>query len=236
MSDDLNVKQDNNNGAMGRRALLGGSVVAVGAAALGGGLIGAAAASPATTTGAIGNEGALDSNLNNASHLFKLKAAAPTSFDGGYLQSSNEDNFPVLQGQKGSVVFIHLDVGGIREPHWHPTAWELNFIISGTAKWTILGTHPDGTYHNDVFEAEQGDLVFAPQGYFHYFENARADRPLDVLAVFNTSAGEPNDDIGIVGTLNSLPREVLAASFGIPVSAFANVPTDIKPVVITRHR
>ncbi len=31
-------------------------------------------------------------------------------------------------------------------------------------------------------------------------------------------------------------REVPAASFGIPVSAFADVPTEIKPVMITRHR
>ncbi|RDI64342.1 cupin domain-containing protein [Nocardia pseudobrasiliensis] len=235
MSEDLNVKQDSDSGAMGRRALLGTGVVAVGAAALGGGLVGAAAASPGAPS-EIGRDGALDTNLNDRSHLFKLRAADGANFDGGYLQGANEDNFPVLQGQKGSVYFVHLDGGGIREPHWHPSAWELNYIISGTAKWTILGTHGDGAYHNDTFTAEQGDLVFAPQGYFHYFENASADKPLDVLVTFNTGAGEPNDDIGIVATLNSLPREVLAASFGIPVSAFANVPTEIEPVVITRHR
>lgn len=236
MSDESNVKRDSGNQAgVDRRLLLGGGVVAVGAAALGGGLVGAAAASPADTA-AIAGEGALDTNLNEQSHLFKLSAAERMNFDGGYLQGANEDNFPVLRGQKGSVYFVHLEVGGLREPHWHPTAWELNFIISGTAKWTILGTHPDGTYRNDVFEAQQGDLVFAPQGYFHYFENASADRPLDVLVIFNTSAKEPNDDIGIVATLNSLPREVLAASFGVPVSAFAGVPTEIKPVVITRRK
>ncbi|MGY2063706.1 cupin domain-containing protein, partial [Nocardia gipuzkoensis] len=171
------------NGAMGRRVLLGTGVVAMGAAALGGGLVGAAAASPDTPT-AIGSDGALDTNLNNKSHLFKLKAADRANFDGGYLQGANEDNFPVLQGQKGSVYFVHLEVGGLREPHWHPSAWELNYIIAGRARWTILGTHPDGTYHNDTFEAEQADLVFAPQGYFHYFENASTDKPLDVLVTF----------------------------------------------------
>ncbi|WP_203218185.1 hypothetical protein [Nocardia brasiliensis] len=55
-------------------------------------------------------------------------------------------------------------------------------------------------------------------------------------ACAGVSAKEPDDDIGIVATLNSLPREVLAASFGIPVSAFAGVPTELKPVVITRHK
>ena len=77
--------------------------------------------------------------------------------------------------------------------------------------------------------------MFAPQGFFHYFENVSDTEPLDVLVVFNTSTQEPNDDIGIVGTINSLPRQVLAACFGIPVSAFDTIPTAVKPVVITRR-
>lgn len=129
-----------------------------------------------------------------------------------------------------------MEVGGIREPHWHPTAWELNYVVSGSAKWTILGTHPDGSYRNDVFEAEQGDLVFAPQGFFHYFENARTDMPLDVLIIFNTSAREGSDDIGIKAALNAIPRDVLATTLGIPASALDTIPTDITPVVITKRR
>ena len=68
-----------------------------------------------------------------------------------------------------------------------------------------------------------------------YFENASETEGLEVLVVFNTSTREPNDDIGIVGTFNSLPRSVFAASFEIPVSAFDQIPDEIKPVVITRR-
>ncbi|WP_228818879.1 hypothetical protein [Nocardia transvalensis] len=46
---------------------------------------------------------------------------------------------------------------------------------------------------------------------------------------------EPDDDIGIVGTLNFIPRDVLAVCFGIPETAFGQIPTDIKPVVITKR-
>lgn len=169
-------------------------------------------------------------------HLFSLSKTAPSTFDGGTLRGANEDTFPVLAGQNGSVYLVHLDVGGIREPHWHPSAWELNYIIDGTAKWTILGTHADGSYHNDVFEAGKGDLVFAPTGFFHYFENASTTQGLDVLVIFNTSTAEPNDDIGIVGTLNSLPRDVLGAVFGVPASAFGAIPQKIEPVVITKRK
>jgi oxalate decarboxylase len=171
----------------------------------------------------------------NSSYLFRFSATAPTTFDGGLLRGAHDGNFPIMRDQKGSVYLIHLDGGGIREPHWHPTAWELNFVISGRARWSMLGTHPDGSYHNETFEAGPHDLVFAPQGFFHYFENVSDTEPLDVVVVFNTSTQEPNDDIGIVGTINSLPRPVLAACFGVPVSALDNIPTAVKPVVITRR-
>ncbi|WP_240437524.1 hypothetical protein [Sciscionella marina] len=53
--------------------------------------------------------------------------------------------------------------------------------------------------------------------------------------IFNTSTAEPNDDIGILAALNSLPREVLGTTFGVGPSAFAKVPTTLKPVVITKR-
>ncbi|MFC4087083.1 cupin domain-containing protein [Amycolatopsis samaneae] len=210
--------------------------------ALGAGAAAAAAAGLAATGGvaraSTPASGAVPPAGGGASpFLFSLNKSAPTVFNGGTLRGADKDTFPVLtEDQKGSVFLIHLDVGGIREPHWHPTAWELNYVISGTAKWTILGTHGDKHYHNSEFVAHQGDLVFAPQGFFHYFENGSKTQGLDVLAVFNTSVGEPADDIGIVGALNSLPRDVLAATFGVPESAFQGVPKKIEPIVITKRK
>ena len=80
-----------------------------------------------------------------------------------------------------------LRPGGIREPHWHPSAWEVNYVISGEARWSVV--EPEG-YH-DTFQARASDLVFLPQGSFHYFENGRDDQDLTVLIVFNTSAEKP---------------------------------------------
>lgn len=216
-----------------RRTVIGVGAAALGGAAVGAGLVAAGRSSAAGP--ALPDAAGLDDNLGTSAHVFHLSAEDPLTYDGGTLRGAHEGNFPVLAGQQGSVYLVRLEPGGIREPHWHPTAWEINYVISGTVRWTILGTHPDGSYRKDTFEAGRGDLVFAPQGYFHYFENASEDTPLDVLVVFNSSAQEPNDDIGIVGSLNAMPREVLAACFKVPVSAFDHIPTDIEPVVITRR-
>lgn len=217
-----------------RRAALGTGAAALGGAALGAGLT--------TATGRAGPEpsrlpdsGEVAENLQNSTHLFHLGRSEPTRFDGGTLRGAHEGNFPVLAGQNGAVYSVHLEPGGIREPHWHPTAWELNYHISGSAKWTILGTHSDSSYRTETVEAHPGDLVFAPQGFFHYFENARTDIPLEVLIVFNSSAAEPKDDIGILAAINSIPRSVLATVLGIPESGLADILTDIEPVVITKR-
>ncbi|MGW5382455.1 cupin domain-containing protein [Nocardia sp. NPDC003963] len=218
-----------------RRTAIGSGAAALGGAAIAAGLSSVTACAEPAESG-LPSASEIDANLNTSAHLFHLTDAEPGRYDGGTLQGAHEQNFPVLAGQNGAAYFVRLDPGGIREPHWHPTAWELNYHISGTAKWTILGTHPDGSYHTDVFEAHAGDLVFAPQGFFHYFENARTDAPLELLIVFNTSAPETSDDIGIRAALNSIPREVTAAVLGIPASALAGIPDEIEPVVITaRH-
>lgn len=202
---------------MNRRKLLGTGAGVVGAAALGGTPAAAAPKPPHP-------------------HLFHFGDAEVLKFDGGTLQGANQDNFPVLTGKNGSVYLATLEVGGIREPHWHPIAWELTYIISGSAKWTILGTHSDGAYHQDVFSAGEGDLVFIPEGFFHYFENASGTEPLRALVVFNTSTPEPNDDLGVVGAFNSMPRDVLATVFGVPQSAFDGIPAAVKPVVIAKRK
>ena len=163
-------------------------------------------------------------------HLFHLAGMAASRFEGGELHGASAENWKMLDGQQGSVYFARLKPGGVREPHWHPSGWEMNFVVSGRVRWSIIG--PGGT--TDAFEGQAGDLVFAPQGHFHYFENASATEDLIVLIVFNTSASEPNDDIGLVQSLSGMPADVLSAVFGAPASAFANLPKRKDRVVIAR--
>lgn len=163
-------------------------------------------------------------------HLFHLSSWAPEVFDGGTLQGATEENWKILEGQQASVYLSRLEPGGVREPHWHPSAWELNYVIAGKVRWSFVG--PKATH--DSFEGTQGDLVFVPQGHFHYFENASETDDLVVLIIFNTSASEPGDDIGILASLSAIPPDVLGAVFKTSPAAFAGLPRKIERVTIAR--
>jgi oxalate decarboxylase len=163
-------------------------------------------------------------------HLYRIAATPPNQFEGGTLQGATEQNWKLLSGQNGSVYLARLQPGGAREPHWHPSGWEFNYVVAGKAKWSIVG--PKAT--QDQFEAGVGDLVFVPQGHFHYFENASDTTESIVLIVFNTSMEEPDDDIGILASLSAIPSDALAAVFKTPQSFFDNLPKRIERITIAR--
>lgn len=164
-------------------------------------------------------------------HLFHLADWGANVFPGGSLQGANSENWPLLVGQKAAVYLARLAVGGIREPHWHPSAWEVNVVLAGRVRWVFVG--PNGSH--DAFEATKGDVVFAPQGHFHYFENASETDELVVLIVFNSDAAEPKDDIGLGQSLTAIPTDVLAAVFGVPSALFERIPTVPDRVVIVKR-
>lgn len=169
--------------------------------------------------------------ITSESHLFRLGSMHPRAYDGGTQQQAHEGNFPILKGQEASIQLITLQPGAIREPHWHPSAWEINLVITGVATWVLI----DGNGNHESFDAHVDDLVFAPQGSFHYFENRGTD-DLEVLIVQNTSAPEDNDNLGIGESVSQLPPRVLSAVFGVPAETFDSFAKIDKAITILRSR
>jgi oxalate decarboxylase len=165
--------------------------------------------------------------------LFDLAKSKPLvdKKKSGTVRGAYEKNFPVVKSQAGAMFLVILDKGGIREPHWHPNAWEFDYCISGKARMSVVA--PDNKWN--IFDVEPGQAVFVPQGYFHYFENIGDDK-LHFLVVFNNSAAETDDDIGISISLGSVPRHVLAATFGVKEEVFDQIPKLHKEVVLTSRR
>jgi oxalate decarboxylase len=167
--------------------------------------------------------------ITSKSHLFHLGAQPPATYDGGFFRQADEDTFPILKGQQASIVLLTLQPGGIREPHWHPSAWEINIVTSGVAAWVVI----DGNGNHESFDQHVGDVVFAPQGSFHYFEN-RGPADMKIVIIQNTSTPESKDNIGIGESLSQLPPRVLSAVFGVPAETFKPFKKFDNAIVILR--
>ena len=91
---------------------------------------------------------------------------------------------------------------GIREPHWHPNAAELDYVISGRDRMTIFSP---GDKVN-TFEVGPNEIVFVPPVYFHYIENVNSNEDMQFAVFFNH---EMPEDIGISGAFGAYSNEVL---------------------------
>ncbi len=146
---------------------------------------------------------------------FAIEAVHPqVQTHGGWVKMSNSFLFPALEGL--SLYSVLLEKGSAREPHWHPNAHELNYLISGAARITLLSAN--GSV--DTFDMVPGDISFLPQGYLHHIENTGSE-PSRFAIFFNDSS--PND-IGLSGCLGAYSNEILASLFRLPASYFDQLP------------
>jgi oxalate decarboxylase len=219
-----------------RRKVLGGAGLAAGAAATGVGVDRLVSGYRVDKEEAISDDAARFGDpripaetITSKSHLFHLGDSAVNKYDGGWFQQADEDDFPILKGQTASIVKLTLVPGGIREPHWHPSAWELNIVTSGVAAWVVV----DGNGNHESFDQHVGDVVFAPQGSFHYFEN-RGPADMKIVIIQNVSTPESKDNIGIGESLSQLPPRVLSAVFGVPAETFKPFKKFDNAIVILR--
>jgi len=133
---------------------------------------------------------------------------------GGWVKMSKVSMMSSLRGL--ALYSLQLNPKGTREPHWHPNAHELNYLISGAVRITILS--PGGKL--DSFEMSAGDMSFLPRGYLHDIETI-GDDPARLAVFFNHN--DPSD-MGISGCLGAYPNELLAELFKVPSSYFNDMP------------
>lgn len=152
----------------------------------------------------------IDAWQTNAYKLSFNNFQPQLSSGGGWIKMSNSYYMPSLAGL--SMYKLHLEPNGAREPHWHPNADELNYLISGSAKVTILTPGGD----SEVFAMKGGDMCFIPQGYLHVIENSETDAA-DFAIFYNTT--DPTE-IGLSGCLKGYSSDVLAPLFKVPATFF----------------
>jgi oxalate decarboxylase len=137
---------------------------------------------------------------------------------GGWARETTTREFPISTEISG--VNMRLTPGGIRELHWHKEA-EWAYVIAGSCRISILDE--EGRLFLD--DVGVGDLWYFPAGLPHSIQ-ALGDG-VEFLLVFDSGDFSENETFLITDWFNHTPREVLAKNFGVPESAFENLPTDI---------
>lgn len=143
-------------------------------------------------------------------HKFNLEGMPNVvTYPGGSAKEAKKTTFPILKGM--ALYDVRLSPGGVRVPHWHPNCAEMDYVIAGRARFSIVSNF--GETHAP-FEVGPGEIVFVPPAYFHYFENAGSEE-LHILVWFNN---EMPDDIGLPEAMAGMPNGALAASLHTPDS------------------
>lgn len=158
-------------------------------------------------------------------HKFKLSALKPAVDNaGGSVAECDKRNFPIVENGGAGIFLLKLQPGGMREPHWHPNCWEMDYVVAGTVQMTIVS--PDGPA--DTFTLEPGDVAFVPQGYAHSILNT-GDVEAVIPIVFNSDLPS---DIGLSTMLGEFPNGQFAQTFGVPAAALSGIPKPKETLVV----
>jgi oxalate decarboxylase len=150
---------------------------------------------------------------------FSFAAARNRLTSGGWGREVTVRELPVATTLAG--VNMRLKPGGIRELHWHKEA-EWAYMLAGAARITAV----DAQGRNFIDDVGVGDLWNFPAGIPHSIQGL--EEGCEFLLVFDDGNFSENETFLISDWFAHTPREVLAKNFGVPESAFANIPTDIE--------
>jgi oxalate decarboxylase len=112
-------------------------------------------------------------------------------------------------------VNMRLNVGGVRELHWHKAA-EWAYMLKGTARITAID--PQG--RNFIDDVGEGDLWYFASGIPHSIQGLEPDG-CEFLLVFDDGDFSEDNTFLISDWFKHIPPEVLAKNFGVEASTFA---------------
>ncbi|MGM9924494.1 MAG: oxalate decarboxylase family bicupin [Bacillus sp. (in: firmicutes)] len=134
---------------------------------------------------------------------------------GGWSREVTIRQLPVATTLAG--VNMRLTPGGVRELHWHKQV-EWSYMLWGSARITAI----DSQGRNFIADVKQGDLWYFPAGLPHSIQGL--ENGCEFLLVFDDGNFTDLDTFTISDWFAHTPKEVLSANFGVPLSAFENIP------------
>lgn len=136
---------------------------------------------------------------------------------GGWSREITVRDFPIATTLAG--VNMRLTAGGVRELHWHQQA-EWAYMLLGKARITFV----DQAGRNFIADVGEGDLWYFPAGIPHSIQGLEGG--CEFLLVFDDGSFSDLNTLSISDWFAHTPKEVLSANFGVPESAFSQIPDD----------
>ncbi len=127
------------------------------------------------------------------------------------------EEFPISKGIAG--VSMRLEPGAMRELHWHATAAEWAYVVSGRVRTTVLA--PGGS--NETNDFDPGDVWFFPRGHGHMLE-CLGNEPCHFVLIFDNGYFSEFGTFSISDWVAQTPKPLLAKNFGLPESTFDGFP------------
>jgi oxalate decarboxylase len=164
-----------------------------------------------------------DPNLQpmQSSHKYRLDMQPAKVMEGGEERIVSSKEFPMQTTM--TAVKMDLNVGGLREMHWHPHADEWQYYVKGRARMTVFGSH--GRIRTEDYGP--GNVGFVPQGYGHYIEQI-GDEPTELLVLFNSGEYQ---EISLANWLGGNPDSILQVNFGISKEIADRMPKKARGII-----
>lgn len=147
---------------------------------------------------------------------FSFSDTSMTLNHGGWSREITVRELPIATTMAG--VNMSLTPGGVRELHWHQQA-EWSYMLLGRARITAI----DQDGRNFIADVCPGDLWYFPPGLPHSIQGLEH---CEFLLVFDDGNFSDLNTLSISDWFAHTPKDVLSANFGVPMSAFDDIPTD----------
>ncbi|KAG1876862.1 putative oxalate decarboxylase/oxidase [Suillus tomentosus] len=151
---------------------------------------------------------------------FAMSQVNATQAPGGSYKVVDTRTFPV--STTVCTAEVTVEVGGMRELHWHPTEPEWTFFVSGQARMTVYASSAQA----NTMDFQAGDIAYIPPSYGHYVENT-GNSTLVFLEIFRSGLFQ---DISLTQWLALTPPELVKAHLGLDdatIASFSRVKQEV---------
>jgi oxalate decarboxylase len=150
---------------------------------------------------------------------FALEKSEGKVIGNSYGKEATVVQLPISKGIAG--VSMQLEPGAMRELHWHATAAEWAFVLSGRVRTTVI--EPEGFAETNDFEP--GDVWYFPRGHGHMLE-CLGTEPCHFILIFDNGYFSEFGTFSISDWVGHTPKPLLAKNFGLPESSFDGFPKE----------